>query len=112
MESDKKVLPGAIEIIKQSFTFYRKNHKILISIALVPFVLYFIQTVFSIFAPGAMQSMGSSTLLGMGILLIVISIMGGIVQLLAQISIIKSISELDKGSVLPSIKEIYKITVV
>lgn len=104
MEPNTKVLPGVSELIKQSVALYRKNYKILILMGLIPLIFAIIQNIGSSLAePGQNQTFSITIAIVIGIL----SLIGVIVQLIYQVTLIRACYELDNGNLITT-KAIYK----
>ncbi|HEY4478619.1 MAG TPA: hypothetical protein VI775_02135 [Candidatus Paceibacterota bacterium] len=102
MEQNQNViLPGIWQLIKQAWSLYKRNYKILIAIGLIPLVFSLILNIFGTF------SKGFNPLL-IGGVIVILGLISWVIQLTSQISYIKAISELDSGSTTITVSDIYK----
>ena len=100
METEKKALPGVFELIKQSLSLYKKNFNILVLIGLVPVAYSIIQIVVS-------AIIGKANPILLLIVSVILGVVGFVIQITYQVTLIKAVSEIDQQSPFP-LKEIYK----
>lgn len=106
--SATNILPGPISLIKQSINLYKNNYKFLLSLALLPLIIGLIQNIISQFLLGmGYQTPGTGSAIVLVIFMFVIGIFAFIVQIVFQISLLKSVYEIDKGKSNLDLKEIY-----
>ena len=98
-------LPGIGDLLKKSFSFYKKHFKQLVFIGLAPVCLSVLSSLISVekgFVLGTIIFL---------ILAIVLSIAGFVVQLIAPVSFIRMIRETEEGRNI-SIKEVYRLSLI
>ncbi len=106
MEQNQNIMPSPFALIKASLVLYKRNYKFLMALGLVPFIVGLVENILSkvlIFTSHSIAILVVSFLIAL-----FFSLIGFILQFVFQISLIKSVSEIDKGNTVLDLKSIYK----